>query len=292
MPATPELPRTPTVEGLDARLHGPGAVARIDADELAALRDETGLAEAALLAACLSWAQRWASAPLSNFEVGAAALGGSGALYLGANLEFCGVPLAHTVHAEQSAIAHAWSRGETSVRAIATSAAPCGYCRQFMLELPEPPLLVVAGFEPIELAELLPRAFGPTDLGRAAELLRAGPHGLQLVDPDPDPLAALALAAADRSSAPYTGAFAGVALATRDSSFAGGVAESVAYNPTLGPMQAALITLHHGGGRLDAIERAVLVELDRAALSQHEDAAAVLRCVAPRASLVRRLARA
>jgi cytidine deaminase len=277
------------VETLDARLRGPGTVARIEAHELEQLRIQTNLDEPTLLAACLGWARRWALAPVSKFEVGAAALAESGVLYLGANLEFCGVPLSHTVHAEQSVIAHAWSRGETTLRAIATSAAPCGFCRQFMLELPEPrPLLVLAGHGPVALAELLPQAFGPTELGRTPQLLRAGPHGLTLESASEDPLVALALAAADRSSAPYSGAFAGVAVSTDDGrSFAGAVAESVAYNPTLAPMQAALIAAHHGGALLERIERAVLVELDHSQVTQFEGAKAVLACVAPRATLLR-----
>jgi cytidine deaminase len=279
------------VETLDARLCGPGTVARIEARELEQLTRETGLDEPVLLAACLGWAQRWALAPVSKFEVGAAALAESGVLYLGANLEFCGVPLSHTVHAEQSAIAHAWSCGETTLRAIATSAAPCGFCRQFMLELPEPrPLLVLAGHGPVALAELLPQAFGPTELGRSPQLLRSGPHGLTLEVASEDPLVALALAAADRSSAPYSGAFAGVAIADDGQSFAGAVAESVAYNPTLAPMQAALIAAHHGGALLERIERAVLVELAHSPVTQFEGAKAVLACVAPRATLQRLLA--
>lgn len=40
-----------------------------------------------------------------------------------------------TVHAEQSAISHAWLRGETSLRAITVNYTPCGHCRQFMNEL-------------------------------------------------------------------------------------------------------------------------------------------------------------
>ena len=294
MPNLPTLPQTPMVERLDARLRGPGSVARIEAQELETLAEQTGLDQPALLAACLRWAQRWALAPVSKFEVGAAALAESGVLYLGANLEFCGVPLSHTVHAEQSAIAHAWSCGETTLRAIATSAAPCGFCRQFMLELPEPrPLLVLADHQsPVALTELLPWAFGPTQLGRTPQLLRAGPHGLALVNDSVDPLAALALAAADRSSAPYSGALAGVAVQSSDGqSFIGAVAESAAYNPTLAPMQAALIAAHHGGARLEQIERAVLVELDASPVSQLDAAQATLASVAPQATFVRLTAR-
>jgi cytidine deaminase len=295
----PGLPRTPTVERLDARLSGPGSgvAAIIEADELAALQAETGLDAHAVILASLEWARRWARAPLSNFEVGAAALGNSGRLYLGANIEFRGLPLSQTIHAEQSAIAHAWAHHESGLSLIATSAAPCGFCRQFMFELPEPrPRLLLAseaGSGPIDLEALLPSAFGPTQLGRSPQLLCAGPQGLQLVvQSDHAELAQLALAAADRCSAPYTGALSGVALETRDGQrFCGAVAESVAYNPTLAPMQAALIAAHHGGVELSSITHAVLVELEHGPLSQLDFARQILASVAPNASCSGVLAR-
>jgi cytidine deaminase len=138
----------------------------------------------------------------------------------------------------------------------------------------------------------LPWAFGPTQLGRTAQLLRAGPHGLALASTSSDPLAALALAAADRSSAPYSGALAGVAVQSVDGQrVIGAIAESAAYNPTLAPMQAALIAAHHGGVRLEQIERAVLVELDESPVSQLDTARATLASVAPQATLVRLAAR-
>lgn len=290
---SPALPRTPTVVQLDARLLGPGSVARIEADELARLRFETELDTHALLVASLTWARRWARAPLSSFEVGAAVLGETGCVYLGANIEFERLPLSQTIHAEQSAITHAWSAGEAGISLIATSAAPCGFCRQFMLELPEPrPLLLLGDREPTTIEALLPDAFGPTQLGRTPQLLRAGPHALTWVETPTHPLAALALHAASRSSAPYTGALAGVAIETNDGRrFAASVAESAAYNPTLAPMQAGLIAAYHGGARLDAIRTAVLVELQDAAISQFELARAVLASVAPDATLERLLVR-
>jgi cytidine deaminase len=289
----PVLPHTPTVARLDARLTGPGSAACIEAEELAQLVEETGLDRHAILLASLAWARRWARAPLSNFEVGAAALAESGRLYLGANLEFDGLPLSQTIHAEQSAIAHAWSAGETGLSLIATSAAPCGFCRQFMLELPEPrPLLLLGDREPTTLDMLLPDAFGPKQLGRQPQLLRAGPHALVWTETPTHPLAELALRAASRASAPYTGAVAGVALETADGRrFAGSLAESAAYNPTLAPMQSSLITAYLGGARLDSIRSGLLVELEGAAISQFASATAVLASVAPHATLERLLVR-
>ena len=52
----------------------------------------------------LPWAVAFAGAPVSRFRVGAVALGRSGALYAGANLELTALPLAASVHAEQAAV--------------------------------------------------------------------------------------------------------------------------------------------------------------------------------------------
>lgn len=286
-----DLAATQLGSQLDRRLAGPGARGWVSADELRELGRETGLDRDALILECLAWARRWARPPISNYHVGSAVLGGSGALYFGANLEFVGLPLCETVHAEQAAIVHAWVNGETELHALAASAAPCGFCRQFMLELPEPrPPILVLGGPATSLDVLLPAHFGPVDLGRAPTLLRAGPHGLRLADnrAHGDPLVELALAAANRSSAPYTESFAAVGLATHDGRrYVGSVAESVAYNPTLGPMQAALIALHMQGGRLEDIADAVLIECEGARVTHARSAAQVLASLAPTIALRR-----
>ncbi|MFV8752967.1 cytidine deaminase [Nannocystaceae bacterium ST9] len=279
-----DLAATPLGSQLDRRLAGPGARGFVSADELRELAVQTGLDEDAVVLACLAWADRWARPPISQFRVGALALGGSGALYLGANIEFEGLPLCETIHAEQAAIVHAWLGGETELRAIATSAAPCGFCRQFMLELPEPrPRILVPGGPARSLDSLLPAHFGPDDLGRTPTLLRAGPHGLRLADDDGgNPLVRMTLDAANHSSAPYTESFAAVGLATAQGErHVGRVAESVAYNPTLGPMQAAMIALHMQGGRLESIREAVLIEIDGAPVQHARSAAQVLESLAP-----------
>ena len=59
----------------------------------------------------------------------------SGRLYAGVNLEFPGLPLQHSVHAEQFLITSAAWHGERGLRRIAVNAAPCGHCRQFIAEL-------------------------------------------------------------------------------------------------------------------------------------------------------------
>ena len=115
-----------------------------------------------LLAACLHWAQRWALAQVSKFEVGAAVLAESGVLYLGANLEFLGVPLSHTVHAEQSAIATRGAaarprcaRSRLRPRRAGSVGSSCSSCRAAAARWCSP-----IHQSPVALTELLPWAFG------------------------------------------------------------------------------------------------------------------------------------
>jgi cytidine deaminase len=111
-------------------------------------------------------------APYSNYPVGAAILADSGATYVGTNVENASYPL--SMCAERSAVFQAVARGERSFRAIAVitenGGAPCGACRQVLSEFGLDTIVIVAdGSGKIHLAqsvgELLPKAFGPSDLG-------------------------------------------------------------------------------------------------------------------------------
>ncbi len=115
-----------------------------------------------------------AYAPYSNFAVGAALLGRSGRVYLGANVENASYPL--TTCAERAAVTRAVSEGERNFEAIAvvtdTAATPCGACRQILREFggPDGDLRVIvadtAGHSrTYTIAELLPDGFTPDQLG-------------------------------------------------------------------------------------------------------------------------------
>ncbi|PWC54613.1 cytidine deaminase [Azospirillum sp. TSO22-1] len=207
----------------------------------------------------LPLAALYARPPVSGFAVGAVAQGLSGAVYLGANIEFPGQPLNASVHAEQSAVANAWMYGERGLLSLAVTAAPCGHCRQFLHELAHPPTLLLPGREPVPLSALLPDAFGPRDLGIAGGLMDPADHGLT-IDSD-DPLLRAALDAANASHAPYTRAYAGVALRTVDGAvFPGRYAENAAFNPGLPPLQCAVALLVLAGRALAEVTAAALVE--------------------------------
>ena len=234
----------------------------------------------------LPWAKSFAKVPVSGFAVGAVALGRSGALYAGANLELAKLPLSASVHAEQAAVANAWLNGERAIGALAVTASPCGHCRQFLNELGGASALriLVPSIAPAALGELLPASFGPADLGVTGRLLEPEDHGLRAAESSdetpPDGLLGAALAAADASYAPYTRAYAGVALRLGDGTIVSGrYAECAAYNPSLPALQAALSALALRRADLSAIANAVLVEA-HGPTSQRSAAEAALRTLA------------
>ena len=116
-------------------LADPHFPALLSAEQVSSLQATTGLDEDALAFALLPLAAACARADLSHFNVGAIARGVSGTWYFGGNMEFLGATMQQTVHAEQSAISHAWLRGEKALQAITVNYTPCGHCRQFMNEL-------------------------------------------------------------------------------------------------------------------------------------------------------------
>lgn len=116
--------------------------------------------------------------PYSHFKVGAALLTKDGKLYTGCNIE--NAAYTPTNCAERTAFFKAVSEGEREFRAICIVggkdgvlteyAAPCGVCRQVMMEFCNPEtfqIILATGKEQYEiftLKELLPLGFGPANL--------------------------------------------------------------------------------------------------------------------------------
>jgi cytidine deaminase len=222
-----------------------------------------GISESQLILQLLPVAKQFAVIPVSNFQVGAVVCGGTGNLYFGANMEFPGVALSFSTHAEQAATINAWVNGETRLEKLAVNYAPCGYCRQFLYELASAQGLemFLPQLPPIKLAELLPHAFGPHDLNIQSGLMERRVDDLELDEAVKDPVTLVALSAARMSYAPYSHGQAGVALAARGGQiYTGPYAENAAYNPSMSPLEAALAHLNLCGGTYDEIVRAVLVQ--------------------------------
>jgi cytidine deaminase len=117
-------------------------------------------------------ASRKAYCPYSDFRVGAAVLGSSGAIHGGCNVENASYGL--TICAERAAVARAIAEGETELLAIvvytptAKPTAPCGACRQVLNEFgPDMPIRCICKGKDVirsSMAKLLPIAFGPRNL--------------------------------------------------------------------------------------------------------------------------------
>lgn len=121
---------------------------------------------------------RFSYTPYSGFKVGAALLTKSGKIYTGCNIE--NAAYTPTNCAERTAFFKAVSEGEREFQAICVVggkdgvltdyAAPCGVCRQVMMEFcdPETFKIILATsreqYEIFTLKELLPLGFGPNNL--------------------------------------------------------------------------------------------------------------------------------
>ncbi|CAI0768661.1 cytidine deaminase [Serratia liquefaciens] len=271
-----ELPAT-LQSALLPYFDAPDFPAMLKAEQVDAIKQRCGLDDDALAFALLPLAAACSLAPISQFYVGAIARGQSGNLYFGANMEFSGAPMQQTIHAEQCAVTHAWLRGESALASITVNYTPCGHCRQFMNELNSGTTLKIRlpGREPATLGDYLPDAFGPKDLNIATLLMDRVDHGFQLTLTDELEMAALA--AANQSHAPYSNAHSGVALEAEDGTiYSGRYAENAAFNPSLPPLQAALILMNVSGGDCQKVVRAVLAEPDSAILTQWDATRATL----------------
>lgn len=121
---------------------------------------------------------KYSYSPYSNFKVGAALLTKNGKFYTGCNIE--NAAYTPTNCAERTAFFKAVSEGEREFQAICIVGgkdgvlteytAPCGVCRQVMMEFcnPETFQIILAmskeQYKIFTLKEMLPLGFGPNNL--------------------------------------------------------------------------------------------------------------------------------
>lgn len=135
-----------------------------------------------LISAAMAQLER-AYAPYSHFKVGAALLTEEGRIYTGCNIE--NAAYTPTNCGERTAFFKAVSEGERSFRAICIVGgmdgvptdytAPCGVCRQVMMEFCSPEefeVILARGAEDYQvykLKDLLPCGFGPGNLEKRGQ---------------------------------------------------------------------------------------------------------------------------
>lgn len=250
---------------------------------LASIRD--------LMCLLLDTAQTFADPAISDFHVGAVGLeAGSGSLILGGNVEFPGTHLGFTLHGEGFVYIRAMSRGaDISVIAIG-EAHPCAHCRQCLSEYAASAALEL--IDPLghtlTLAQLHPWPFDPAYLGeRGAVPGRMLWPDLAFIEDTSAPAAQELLASGKRSHSPYSQCPGAVALHLKDGQSITGLAiESVAFNPTIHPVQSALVDLIAHGYRYDDIVGATLGTVRGGAVDYSASTRELLGRIAPEAPLL------
>ena len=309
----------------------------LDSAQLLALCEEAGVDLEAYLISLVQSLPKLALVPISNFHVTAIGVGVSGHAYLGVNLEFHGLPLSNSVHAEQFMVANAIHHGEASLKLIVVSHAPCGHCRQFLQELRSAGdiRIVIAdgNLESRTLHEWLPHRFGPQDLldDDFPLLMESRHHGLELAEDqtgngsvdiletgigrpsrqalvsdrvsnsadcsrvldsselDSDVLLKAAISAANSSYSPYSNSPSGLSFRTRQGTvFAGSYVESAAYNPSLPPLQNAIVAMISQGSHYvySDIQEVILAEIKGAPVQYSGSIKMILEKIAPEASFM------
>ncbi len=271
---------------------------KLEAESVAKVLERLDAEIGSLMIKLLPAAAAYAIVPISGYQVGAVSQGmpipgtGWSSLYLGANVEFKNEALSFCVHGEQSATSNAWLHGETGLQSLAISAAPCGYCRQFLYELGTEKQFNVLlatgtgdGYTSNPLDYYLPDAFGPHDLGVNGGLMdpKDCTHDLSLNKSSSDTLVLDALSAASKCYAPYTKNYAGCAIQLSDGNiYTGRYAENAAYNPSMSPLESAItvMNMNQPTGDTRTVSRAVLVEVPTDA-SQFDATTSVLSVFAP-----------
>ena len=112
-----------------------------------------------------------AYAPYSRFPVGAAALVDDGRVVVGCNVENASYGVGLCAECGLVSALQASGGGRlvafTCVGPDGELLMPCGRCRQLLWEFGGAALLVETSHGVVTMAEVLPDAFGPEDLGRA-----------------------------------------------------------------------------------------------------------------------------
>lgn len=229
---------------------------KVSSEDFRRFSSENPAEEGPALLAFSRTAKEFALPTTSGYRVGAAAIGESGTIYLGANLEFPGAPPQFCVHAEQTAIAAAFAAGERKIQAMGVSEIPCGYCLQFLTE--------IRGFESIgfftpnrsfKLGEALPKNFGLDN--NSGNLLGRCEESLEEIEESGADLEEIVERAARASFAPYFNSVAGCAMKFKTGKVVGGCAiENAAMNPGLSPLRVAAartLFLHESFGDIEKI---------------------------------------
>ena len=239
----------------------------------------------------LASARAIASPPISDFFVGAVGLEReTGNLVFGGNVEFPATHFGYAIHGEGFVATRAFNRGTSIARIALDEAHPCGHCRQYLSEFalgPDLELIDPLGHR-LTLGELYPWPFDTAYLGRPGAV--AGADNWPDLKPGttetPEDVVALLVSAGTRAHAPYSRCPGAVVLDLTDGqSISGASIESVAFNPSIWPLQSAIIDLRAHGYAYDDIAHVTLGTVMGGAVDHVASTRELLAAIAPDATL-------
>ena len=213
--------------------------------------------------------QKYSICPLSNFRVSCIGQSNEDNISIGINMEFPTLMLNTSVHGEQFLMSTMLQNKEKSLKLFYVSHTPCGHCRQFIKEIYDTDniLIIITGINATyKYFELLPESFGPNDLGvdktlfdydsqfkkmQNMKIISADIGSIKIkpknfidyLSEESKLLFEMAQEQFYMSHSPYTKSNASVVVKTKDGKIGkGSYIESVAYNPSLSPLNCALIS--------------------------------------------------
>lgn len=258
-----------------------GIMSASDAQTLSARHGIDGVTDLMLL--LLEFAKSFAQPPISQFLVGAIGLEAeSGDLVFGGNVEFPGTHLGTTLHGEGFVATRAFNRGTRLAMIAIGEAHPCAHCRQYLSEFAGGPslLLIDPLGHSLPLSALYPWPFDPGYLGEAGAV--AGAVNWPALHAPTGGIAPALLAAGQCSHTPYSRCPGAVMLTLGDGAIVTGSAiESVAFNPSMSPLQGAIVDLLARGYRYSDITDAVLGCVVGGAVDYRASTTELLAAIAP-----------
>ena len=227
------------------------------------IKDISGDENSALLQISIALADTNNNVPISNYYVGACVLGQSGTVYFGKNFEFSTPMLVQTLHGEQTAIHNAAYHKEPKIVKLAVNAAPCGSCRQYLIELgPPEDLTVIFCSGDVQddkskiivntLQKLLPDNFGPLNLNDPPVPFALDHDDWKVETSDSNK----SIEMLKQSYAPYTKLPSGISVTlSNNKEFGGQTIENAAYNPSITSVRGLLSLLNVANIDLNDITR-------------------------------------
>lgn len=264
----------------------------LEEDQWQHLAHSSHLSKKDFLFTILDFAKNFSHTPISNFQVGVAALGISNKLYLGTNAEFVGFPLNQSIHAEQSLISMMYAQEEKGIKEIYMSAFPCGHCRQFMREIFNyKEIKIYSRLEKEKeflFPELLPYSFGSQDLNVDDALFSHFSQTLVTKVEDTiginEKIKQKLLHAVQQSFAPYTKNPSGILLEFDDSALvSGSYLESCAYNPSLSPFHMAYTQIAFFQRNLKNVKAVYFAEMAAPSVVHAQNIEALVQKLMPQA---------